>query len=103
MGEEFEKIYEWTNEKIAKEKEKLREYKNDIRQSEALIIGIIIVSLIIAFFAPSSNAKCVFITVAAMMFLYCTFYSFKHERRIIEKQNQFSEVALSELAVHIID
>ena len=103
MGEEFEKIYEWTNEKIAKEKEKLREYKNDIRQSEALIIGIIIVSLIIAFFAPSSNAKCVFITVAAMMFLYCTFYSFKHERRIIEKQNQFSEVALSELAVHIKD
>ena len=103
MVEEFEKIYEWTNEKIAKEKEKLREYKNDIRQSEALIIGIIIVSLIIAFFAPSSNAKCVFITVAAMMFLYCTFYSFKHERRIIEKQNQFSEVALSELAVHIKD
>lgn len=103
MEEEFEKIYEWTNEKIAKEKEKLREYKNDIRQSEALIIGIIIVSLIIAFFAPSSNAKCVFITVAAMMFLYCTFYSFKHERRIIEKQNQFSEVALSELAVHIKD
>lgn len=103
MEEEFEKIYEWTNEKIAKEKEKLREYKNDIRQSEGLIIGIIIVSLIIAFFAPSSNAKCVFITVAAMMFLYCTFYSFKHERRIIEKQNQFSEVALSELAVHIKD
>ena len=49
MGEEFEKIYEWTNEKIAKEKEKLREYKNDIRQSEGLIIGIIIVSLIIVF------------------------------------------------------
>lgn len=103
MLEEFEKIYEWTNEKIAKEKAKLDEYKKDIRQSEALIIGIIIVSLIISFFAPSSNAKCVFLTVAAMMFLYCTFYSFKHERRIIEKQNQFSEFALSELAVHIKD
>lgn len=49
MGEEFEKIYEWTNEKIAKEKAKLEEYKRDIRQSEGLIVGIIIVSLIIAF------------------------------------------------------
>ena len=31
------------------------------------------------------------------------FYTFKGERKIIEKQNKYSEFALSELAVHIED
>ena len=48
-------------------------------------------------------AQYIFVTVAAMMFIFCTFYTFKGERRIIEEQNKFSEVALSELAVHIKD
>ena len=103
MREEFEKIYEWTNEKIVNEKQKVKEFKKDIRQSEGLIIGIIIVCLIISFLAPSQMAQYIFVTVSAMMFIFCTFYTFKGERRIIERQNKFSEVALSELAVHIKD
>ena len=48
MDKEFEEVYEFTNEKIVKEKEKIKEYKTDIRQSEALIVGIIIVCIIIS-------------------------------------------------------
>lgn len=103
MGEDFEKIYEFTNEKIMNEKQRVKEYKKDIRQSEGLIIGIIIVCLIISFLAPTQMAQYIFVTVAAMMFIFCTFYTFKGERKIIEEQNKFSEVALSELAVHIKD
>lgn len=103
MEKEFEKIYEWTNEKIAEEKTRLKEYKTDIRQSEGLIVGIIMVCLVIAFITNEIMAKQIFATVAAMMFIFCTFYTFKGERRIIEKQNKFSELALSELATHIKD
>ena len=103
MREDFEKIYEFTIEKIVNEKQRVKEYKKDIRQSEGLIIGIIVVCLIISFLAPTQMAQYIFVTVAAMMFIFCTFYTFKGERRIIEKQNKFSEVALSELAVHIKD
>ena len=100
---EFEKIYEWTNEKLTEEKAKIKEFKTDIRQSEALIIFIIIVCLIIAFFAPSATARYIFITVSLLMFIFCSFYTFKCERKIISRQNKFSEFALSELAVHIKD
>ena len=103
MNEAFEKVYEWTNEKLQKERERVDEYKKDVRQSEALVIGIIIVCLIISFIAGDQTSKYVFVTVAAMMFIFCTFYTFKHERKIIEKQNKYSEFALSELAVHIED
>ena len=103
MREDFEKIYEFTNEKIVNEKQRVKEYKKDIRQSEGLIIGIIVVCLIISFLAPTQMAQYIFVTVAAMMFIFCTFYTFKGERRIIEEKNKFSEVALSELAVHIKD
>lgn len=103
MKEEFEKIYEWTNEKLSKELEIVKEYKKDIRQSEGLIIGIIIICLIISFVTDITMAKYIFVTAAAMMFIFCTFYSFKGERKIIEKQNKYSEYALSELAVHIKD
>ena len=103
MREDFEKIYEFTNEKIVNEKQRVKEYKKDIRQSEGLIIGIIVVCLIISFLAPTQMAQYIFVTVAAMMFIFCTFYTFKGERTIIEEQNKFSEVALSELAVHIKD
>ena len=99
----LQKIYEFTNEKIVNEKQRVKEYKKDIRQSEGLIIGIIVVCLIISFLAPTQMAQYIFVTVAAMMFIFCTFYTFKGERRIIEEQNKFSEVALSELAVHIKD
>lgn len=100
---EFEKIYEWTNEKLKEEKEKIKEFKTDIRQSEALIIFIIIICLIIAFFAPSATARYIFISVALLMFIFCSFYTFKCERKLIARQNKFSEFALSELAVHIKD
>lgn len=103
MEEEFEKIYEWTNEKIQKEKKRLKEYKSDIRQSEGLLVGIITVCLIIAFVTNIIMAKYIFITVAIMMLIFCTFYSFKNEGRIIEEQNKYSEFALSELATHIED
>lgn len=103
MDEEFEKIYEWTNEKIQKEKKRLKEYKNDIRQSEALLIGIIVVCLVIAFITNIMMAKYIFLTVSVMMLIFCTFYSFKSEGRIIEQQNEYSEFALSELATHIKD
>lgn len=103
MNEAFEKVYEWTNEKLQKERERVDEYKKDVRQSEALVIGIIIVCLIISFIAGDQTSKYVFVTVAAMMFIFCTFYTFKHERKIIEKQNKYSEFALSELAIHIED
>lgn len=103
MDNEFEKIYEWTNEKIIFERRRLKEYKSEIRQSEGLIAGIIILCLIIAFFAPTVLAKYIFITVAILMLTFCTFYTFKNERKIISKQNQYSEFALSELAIHIKD
>ena len=38
MDKEFEEVYEFTKEKIVKEIKNLKEYKTDIRQSEALII-----------------------------------------------------------------
>ena len=88
MREDFEKIYEFTNEKIVNEKQRVKEYKKDIRQSEGLIIGIIVVCLIISFLAPTQMAQYIFVTVAAMMFIFCTFYTFKGERRIIEEQNK---------------
>ena len=103
MNSEFEKIYEWTNEKLASERKNIKEYKVEIRQSEALIIGIIILCLIIAFFAPTATAKYIYITVAVLMFVFCTFYTLKNERRITSRQNKYSEFALSELAVHIKD
>lgn len=103
MNQEFEEIYKWTNEKIVEEKKRVQEYKNDIRQSEGLIIGIIVICLIISFITNILMAKYIFVTVAAMMFIFCTFYTFKNERRIIARQNRFSEFALSELAVHIKD
>ena len=103
MNREFEEIYEFTNEKIAKEKEALREFKTDIRQSEGLVVGIIVICIIISLITKITIAKYIFITVAAMMLLFCGFYIFSNERKIIGKQNQFSEVALSELAVRIQD
>lgn len=103
MNQEFEEIYKWTNEKIVEEKKKVNEYKKDIRQSEGLIIGIIIVCLLISFITNILMAKYIFVTVAAMMFVFCSFYTFKNERKIIARQNRFSEFALSELAVHIKD
>jgi len=90
MNEKFEKIYEWTNEKLEKERKNVSEYKKDIRQSEGLIIGIIVVCLIISFITGEPNSKYIFLTVAAMMFIFCTFYTFKGERKIIEKQNKYS-------------
>lgn len=101
MDNEFEKIYEWTNERIVPERKKLKEYKSEIRQSEGLIAGIIILCLIIAFFAPTVIAKYIFLTVSILMLIFSTLYTFKNERKIIAKQNQYSEIALSELATHI--
>lgn len=103
MDTEFEKIYEWTNEKLTNEIKNIKEYKNEIRQSEGLIVGIIILCLVIAFFAPTEIAKYIFMTVAALMFIFCTFYTFRNERKITARQNKYSEYALSELAVHIKD
>ncbi len=103
MDSEFEKIYEWTNEKIEKERKKVKEYKKDVRQSEGLLIGIIIICLIIAFLTDVQMAKYIFMTVAGFMFLFCTFYLFKYERKIIDKQNEHSEYSLAELATHIKD
>ena len=103
MNQEFEEIYKWTNEKIVEEKKKVNEYKKDIRQSEGLIIGIILVCLMISFMTNILMAKYIFVTVAAMMFIFCSFYTFRNERKIIARQNRFSEFALSELAVHIKD
>ncbi len=103
MEKEFEKIYEWTKERITREKESLNEFKKDVRQSEALLIGIIIICIIISFIAEATMAKYIFITVATMMFVFCSFYAFKYERQIIDKQNKFSEIALSEFATHVKD
>ena len=103
MDNEFEKIYDWTNEKIEKERKRVKEYKKDVRQSEGLLIGIILLCIIISFITDVMMAKYVFITVAGFMFIFCTFYSFKQERRIIDKQNEHSEFALAELATHIKD
>ena len=103
MDNNFEKIYDWTNEKLTNEKNNLREFKIETRQIEGLIVAIIILCLIIAFFAPTIIAKYIFITVAILMFIICAFYIFKGERNIIEMQNRFSDFALSELVTHIKD
>lgn len=103
MDKEFEEIYEFTNEKIVKEKGKLKEFKVDIRQSEALIIGIIVICIIISLITKVEIARYIFVTVAGMMLIFCGIYTFSNERKIIEKQNKFSEVALSELTVRIKD
>lgn len=103
MNQEFEEIYKLTNEKITLEKQKVNEHKKDIRQSEWLIVGIILVCLIISFITSIVMAKYIFITVAIMMFVFCTIYTFRSERKIIERQNKYSEIALSELAIHIKD
>ena len=103
MNQEFEEIYKLTNEKITLEKQKVNEHKKDIRQSEWLIIGIILVCLIISYITSIVMAKYIFITVAVMMFVFCTIYTFRSERKIIERQNKYSEIALSELAIHIKD
>lgn len=103
MDNNFEKIYDWTNEKLANEKNNLREFKIETRQIEGLIVAIIILCLIIAFFAPTIIAKYIFITVAVLMFIICAFYIFKGERNIIEMQNRFSDFALSEMVTHIKD
>lgn len=103
MNQEFEEIYKLTNEKIVIEKQKLKEFKKDIRQSEGLIIGIILVCLTISFITNLVMAKYIFLTVAIMMFAFCTIYTFSNERKIIAKQNKYSEFALSELAIHIKD
>ena len=89
MDNNFEKIYDWTNEKLTNEKNNLREFKIETRQIEGLIVAIIILCLIIAFFAPTIIAKYIFITVAILMFIICAFYIFKGERNIIEMQNRF--------------
>lgn len=103
MDQEFEKIYELTNKKISVEKQKVNEYRKDIRQSEALIIGIILVCLIISFITNITMAKYIFLTVSIMMFAFCTFYTFTNERKIIARQNKYSEIALTELALNIKD
>lgn len=103
MDKEFEEVYEFTNEKIVKEKEKIKEYKTDIRQSEALVVGIIIVCIIISLITKIQIAKYIFVTVAAMMLFFFAIYVFSNERKIIGRQNKFSDIALSELAVRIKD
>ena len=92
MEKEFEEIYDFTNEKIAREKEVIREFKTDIRQSEGLIIGIIVICIIISLITRITIAKYIFVTVAAMMLIFCGFYIFSNERKIIDKQNKFSEL-----------
>ena len=82
---------------------KIDEYKKDIRESEALIIGIIIVCLVISFITDITMAKYIFISVSAMMFIFCTIYTFANERRIIARQNKYSETALLESISHIRD
>ncbi len=103
MEDDFEDIYKWTNERIKKEVSSLKELKRDTRQIEGLIIILVLVCIIISLYAEAQMAKYIFITVAVLMFIFCTIYSFKNESKIIDKQNQFSEVVLAELAVHIKD
>lgn len=59
--------------------------------------------IIISLITKIAIAKYIFITVAGMMLLFCGFYTFSNERKIIDKQNKFSEVALQELTVRIKD
>lgn len=101
MNKEFEEIYNLTTEGLAEQKERLKEFKRDIRESEGLIIGIIIICLIISFATDLLMAKNIFVTVAAMMFVFCTIYTFKNERKIIARQNKYSELALAEMITHI--
>lgn len=103
MNKEFEKIYQDTVEGLAEARKRIDEYKKDIRESEILIVGIIIVCLIVAFITDIMMAKYIFITVSAMMFVFCTIYTFTNERKIIARQNKYSEAALLEAISHIKD
>lgn len=103
MNKEFEEIYKNVTEELSDAKTKINEYKKDIRESEILIIGIIVVCLIISFITDILMAKYIFITVSAMMFIFCTIYTFINERRIIARQNKYSEVALLTAIYHIKD
>lgn len=103
MDKEFEEIYKNTVKELADTRKSINEYKKDIRESEILIIGIIIVCLIISFITNITMAKYIFVTVSAMMFVFCTIYTFANERKIIAKQNKYSEIALIEAISHIKD
>ena len=103
MNKEFEEIYKNVTKELSDVKVKIDEYKKDIRESEALIIGIIIVCLVISFITDITMAKYIFISVSAMMFIFCTIYTFANERRIIARQNKYSETALLESISHIRD
>ncbi len=103
MEEDFEEIFKWSKERIQNEVSSLFEVKKEIRQIEGLLIGIVLLCIFFALIAEAAIAKYIFITVAILMFICCTIYSFKNETRITEKQNRFSEVALAELATHIKD
>jgi len=76
MNKEFEEIYKNVTKELSDVKVKIDEYKKDIRESEALIIGIIIVCLVISFITDITMAKYIFISVSAMMFIFCTIYTF---------------------------
>lgn len=101
MDKEFENIYTSTLEELKEQRERVKEFKKDIRESEGLIIGIIIICLIISFATDLQMAKYIFVTVAGMMFLFCTIYTFANERKIIARQNKYSEVALAEMIPQI--
>ena len=88
MNKEFEEIYKNVTKELSDVKVKIDEYKKDIRESEALIIGIIIVCLVISFITDITMAKYIFISVSAMMFIFCTIYTFANERRIIARQKE---------------
>lgn len=103
MDEEFEEIYKRVNLILIPHNERVKEYKKDTRQTEALIVGIIIACLIVSFIIEEAITKYMFLTVSVMMFIFCTFYTFSNERKITAKQNKYSEVALSELVKHIKD
>lgn len=103
MNNEFEEIYKKVTDELSDIKKRKDEYKKDIRESEILIIAIIIMCLIISFVTDIMMAKYIFISVAAMMFVFCTFYTFTNERRITARQNKYSESALLESISHIKD
>lgn len=103
MNSEFEEIYKNVINELSETRAKLDEYKKDIRESEALIIGIIIVCLIISFVTDIMMAKYIFLSVSAMMFIFCTIYTFSNERRITARQNKYSEAALIESVSYIKD
>lgn len=100
-SKEFLNLYESINNKVKKEKERVRNSISDIRYSEILLYFLSFISIIAFFMAPIDSAKLIFLTVGIFMLIISFIYMIINEIKIFGLKSKFKKVLMKEFTASI--